>query len=291
MENISEQITMNQIQNACQYPNLDTLRVFWKRVHPSVKFPKRHHQISIDLAREFLDVVATPGRGKDETVTNGASELLKSIGGSDVVTNDLLPRMKNPPPPPMKTGDPVSERKPIQKTKNSVHSISVKTEQNKPSMFDHWLSVFGILQKLNGFAWLTIIAVAVTTYGCWIYFDFIGLVISVFYAIILFEAIRAARKSNSISERSLALIAVVVLEALSGFIHFGWLNIHLWEKVGKLPFKWTSTERIKVGSEWTNQISNATPGTIAVVFALFISAASFYAVMQQMNRTSDSMWD
>lgn len=123
------------------------------------------------------------------------------------------------------------------------------------------------------------------------YFETVGLLVAVFYAIILFEAVRAARKSNGATERGWALFAVILLESLSGFIHFGWLNIHLWGKLDKIPFSWSETTKIRHGGQIIEQTLNTTPGIIAVVFAVFISAGSFYAVLQQMNRTSDSLWD
>lgn len=282
-------INLDTIQTKCGYTDLDTMRVVWKGSNPGVAFPKRHEQIPEPYLLPFLEKLATPGRGKGETVIGGATELLALFGLTPTGSNGKLPQLKDPPPPPSRTDKTGSklrwqDKKPIPPPPPIPRTIEEPAGFKTPEFVKN-------VSKLNGFAWLTIISVLATTYGCWVYFDLIGILIAVIYAIILFEAVRAARNKSSNAERAVSLLAVIALEVLAGFIHFGWLNVMLWRKLERIPFNWTSTEKVKMGTEWVESTVNTTPGIIAFVFAIFISTASFYAVLQQMNRTTDSMWD
>jgi len=298
MENIKT-ITPNQIEIDCN-TNRENLAAAWKKVHGDQhRFPKRHVEIPRELLIPFLVELQNPSRADD--INAGATVLLSRIGspaGNGEVAahamsransgNDLerVTRAKQIPafPASKKTvmsplpenwlpGDPVS---------NHVAGAS------KPN----WIkSKIKTISDWNGYTWTTIIATGAVVYGLNLYLDGIGIFIGVLYALALAEAVRAARNPKSQNERDWAIAAVVFLETFSGFVHFAWLDLKLWERASRLPFHFTSDRIIRNASgKIIERIpENATPGTIAVVLAIIISGLSIYAIWQQMNRTTDKV--
>ena len=318
---IPEFISIDFIQKMCQYENLDSMRSAWKYTHKGIKFPKRRDFIPKEILIAYLQTLAMDRPGKQKSVIDGALKITELIyanpgilksepetglstkanrtgtdtflpGGPNIVFEKPKPN-RNPKPrplPPVQNPEPLPVRPEpmpepdviVSETNSEQHTWIIKKIIRGSEIVASW----------TGFVWITILTCAATAYGCIIYFDWIGALVSAVYMLVIFEAVRIANKQNGgATERTLAVLAVIAIEVLAGFIHFAWINLLMWAKVDKLPFHWQSIERIRIGGQWTEQILNTTPGIIAVVFSVFLSCASVYSVAQQINRTIAKFWD
>lgn len=290
MEHI-ETITPNTIEIECK-TNRENLAAAWKKVHGNqTRFPKRHVEIPRELLIPFLVELQNPSRADD--INAGATQLLLHVGmdagTGDVVTraisqanveakkpNPVLPEFTTKPIPPILP----PKCPPVNST------LYTGKQDSKPNWF---VSKIEMISDWNGYTWTTIIATGAVVYGLVLYLDAIGILIGALYGLALIEAVRAVRNPKSQNEKDWAIFAVLILELFSGFVHFAWLDLKLWERATKLPFHFTSEQIIRNASgKIIERITqNATPGTIGVVLAIIISGLSIYAIWQQMNRTTD----
>ena len=273
MKDALSTLTIDAIQTACGYGKIDPIRqVYYSEFNVGKDdFPGRYDKLPVEVATRLLKRMSRPYAGRPATAIQAALSMLEILqAGNGLEKPQEAPAEKQAP---TANSEPEQAAAAVTQSENPVPLFSSRWFYSQAV----YIWTMPLLEKAY------YIGVFIAMGGLWHYMDVIGAGVAAVYFLVSRKAMLMAKDKTVRESAKLGLFAVVVMEFAAWFIHFAMYNILLWERAGELP--WHIVERVKVNGAMIE--TNATPGTVAVCIASFMSGICAYAVWQMLSITSE----
>ena len=251
-------MTLRHIQTETGFNTPDAVTKLWKALNLGDK-PKLDAVLQPEQASALLDRLSQQSTRRSPETAQAAAKLLAEYRAGQHQNGQVESvEVKHP-------TRPTVERK---ARTPQVKQTELTQAPIKP-VFNWW----GI--TMLDMVYLSTIATAV--YGLIYNLREMGAFFAIPYCLISWHAIRMAKRSDNRKTAQAGIAAVVVLEALTFFIHLSMFNLRLVDaaKAGSLPFEY---------SFWG---STSAPFYIACILAGLFSGAGIYAVSVTFSLTSE----